>query len=204
MVPEKVKSCRPDQWRDISQHQDRATHVFQQAYLNDAFNTTDSLTLYETRLAISLHDVGKALVPNHIHEATKDPKQQAYYDLIYRFHPAKTLAVLGKQFIQEHPLAARLIYFHHPDQPIVTKKYFLGLAPTPPQTKPFKWGLAVLIVADGITAGWEIRYGRSQPDTPENTVKILQSKLNQNGLTGFVDIPKAVTVGYQALNALRI
>jgi hypothetical protein len=197
----------PEQWREIWLHHLRVETVLDQLINSPAtelISSPSANTKAETKLAARFHDLGKITIPFDIHQATKTPRLAAYYDSIYRFHPLRSLALLGKSFIQDHLLAAQLIFFHHPDQPIT--RPFLTINPQWPDSLEFKWGLSLLIAADGITSGWEPRTGYNWP-TPaptDFTINFLKQKLTQFGLDQIIVVNRAVYVGYQILNQLNI
>lgn len=199
-------TCHPAQWQEIISHHQRVLRVFDvlsnhpQAHEFFNFLPEDNHLLEEIRLAISLHDCGKALIDNHIHTASKsDTLDMKAYDQYYQDHSAKIIKFLGPEFTATHPLAAALILNHHPDS---VQGLQLDVDPGILNSIEYQWGLAVVIAVDGITAGHEIRYRRTGPESAATTINILNQKLAKHQLDKFINIKAMVITGYQILSQL--
>ena len=194
----------PMQVRDILLHHLRVAEIFKSLDFADASLAPrpEQIFIDLTHWGSLTHDLGKLAIPYFIHEATKLERAAKHYSSLYNRHPADTILRLGgKDFVRENPLLANLIYYHHPD---VTQPPVGGLSPQRPNYPGFNWAWTYLTVADGIAAANEPKrfYNLDGAASQEKTIRIFNYKLAKAGLSGIIDIPKAVTVGYQAFNQI--
>lgn len=194
----------PMQVRDIVLHHLRVDQI---VYALDGANVSlaprpNQVFVNLTHWGALTHDLGKQSFPYFIHEATKREETAKRYEWLYNSHPTETILRLGGElFVKREPLLANLIYHHHPE---LLQHQIPGLNQKRPSSPAFDWALTYLIVADGIAAANEPErfYNLDGAALQEKTIRIFNYKLTRAGLSGIIDIPKAVTIGYQAFNRL--
>lgn len=200
-------SCDSKQWDDVSRHNLRVGFIAGSMIVSKRSKEIFPLglpqksALSEIFLGTNHHDIGYSVIENHIHLAISSRQGAKEHDHYIKTHPSRGIDLLGEKFIEEHQLAAAIILHHNLETP---QHPHPAINPQVLETEAFKFGLALIRVSDGITAGNEIfRYYNHGTASPQDkTISILTEVLNQHGLAEWINIPAAVSVGYKAFKRL--